>query len=268
VTISPVEIRRDLIYRQVEGFRPLSLDLYLPSDLPPRAVCVYLHGGGWRVGSRRAGPGPLGPTSGRLFERMATAGLAVASTDYRLSGEAQFPSQLADVHAAIDWLHTYDMTTGLPLVLFGVSAGGHLACLGALHRPTPVVAVAAWYPPTDLLAMPSDLLLSRSDLFDVESREAKLLGAPAASVPQLAQAASPVFQVHASAPPFLLMHGDADSLVPYQQSKRFHEALVGAGSVSVLRPVLGYDHMFRGMPDAEVEALVDETVAFLLSYLD
>ena len=59
-----VAIHRDVVHRQVEGYRPLALDLYVPTG-PVRAVCVYTHGGGWLRGSRRVGPGPLSPTSSR-----------------------------------------------------------------------------------------------------------------------------------------------------------------------------------------------------------
>ena len=270
--MTDVVIRSGVVVRQVEGFRPQCVDLYMPAD-GAQAVCVYLHGGGWRVGSRRAGPGPLSPTSGRLFERMAAQGLAVASADYRLSGEARFPAQLDDVLATFRWLRDDCAdVAGLPLVVFGVSAGGHLAALASLASlasldgSVAVRAAALWYAVTDLLAMPEDLAAAGVVLEDREaSREARLLGAPAADVPQLARAASPVMQVRAGAPPFLLLHGDADRAVPFSQSQRLHDALLSAHNSSTLETVAGYDHMFRAMPDADVEALVDRTCAFLLS---
>jgi acetyl esterase/lipase len=256
-----VTIRRDVVHTQVDGYRPLSLDLYLGPA--PRALCVYAHGGGWRRGSRRAGPGPLSPTSGRLFERMAAAGLAVASVDYRLSGEARFPAQQHDVAAAFAWLAQH--VPDLPRVTFGVSAGGQLAALAALDASLDVRACALWYPVTDLRQVPADIEAAGGapDL-GPQSREALLLGGTAASKPALAEAASPAAQVHAAAPPFLLLHGDADDLVPTRQSVRLYDALLAVDGQPVLESVPGYGHMFAGMPDAEVDGLVDRTASYLL----
>ncbi len=72
--------------------------------------------------------------------------------------------------------------------------------------------------------------------------------------------------MHADAPPFLLIHGDADRLVPARQGDRLHRALLAVGARSTLDLAAGYDHMFPGMPDAELEALVDRTAAFLLAH--
>jgi acetyl esterase/lipase len=256
-----VNIYRDLVCRQLPGFRSQAVDLYIPDA--SRAVCVYLHGGGWRVGSRRAGPGPLGPSSGRLFERMAAAGLLVCSTDYRLSSEAKFPAQLDDIRAAIDWVRARPEAIGLPLVVFGVSAGGNMALLVAALGD--VQAVAAWYPPTDLLALPNDLGLSIEGAYDPQSREAQWLGVPAVQNVDRARAASPHHQSSLSEmPPVLVIHGDADTAVPFAQSVRYCQALEAAGTSATLETVSGYDHMFSGMADAEVDALVDRTVSFLL----
>lgn len=257
-----------LRYAVVPGYRPLTLNLIQPTE-GARAVCVYLHGGGWRIGSPEAGPGPVGPTSFRQFRRMARAGLAVASTSYRLSGEARFPAQRDDVLAACRYLaeHADGLgLNGLPLGLWGVSAGGHLAALRALDDDDPPVrAAVCWYTPSDLLALPGDQDAA-GGVGDASagSREGLLLGAAPSSVPDLAREASPVARVHAGAPPFLLVHGTADTAVPFAQSERFATALRDAGADVTLRPVDGYDHMFTGMPDPDVEALVDESVAFLL----
>jgi acetyl esterase/lipase len=297
--LSGVEVRRDVVHTRLEGYRPLSLDLYRPAT-GARAICVYVHGGGWLRGSRREGPGPLSPTSRRLFGRLAQSGLAVASVDYRLSGEARFPAQPEDVAAACRWLLDEEASPvhGLPLVLFGVSSGGQVAGLlglGAVDRADrpdgpdrpdgsdgpdgpdvhgrsagalPVRAVALWYPVTDLLALPDDIEAA-GGVADrgPGSREARLLGGPAAERPELARAASPVTHARAVAPPFLLLHGDADRSVPARQSQRLHEALVAAGAQSTLDLVPGYDHMLTGIADADLEALVDRTAAFLLADL-
>jgi acetyl esterase/lipase len=257
-----ITVTRDLVYRQVNGFRAQSLDLFVPTE--PVALCVYLHGGGWRVGSRRAGPGPLSPLSGLRFEHLAQSGLAVASIDYRLSGEATFPAQLDDVQAALSWLRVDRPDVGsLPLVLFGVSAGGTLAALTGLDPALGAVAIAIWYAVTDLAAMPADLGMTPDAAADPTTREALFLGAPAADVPDLARAASPACQVTSAAPPFLLIHGDADNAVPLAQSERLHRALTAVGAEATLCAVPGYDHMFSGMSDGELRVHLDRTATFL-----
>jgi acetyl esterase/lipase len=264
-----VTVRRDVVHTRLEGYRPLSLDLYLPAR-EPRSLCVYMHGGGWRVGSRRVGPGPLSPTSGRLFGRLAAHGLAVASVDYRLSGEAQFPSQFEDVAAAVRWLRD-DAATGLPplpVTVFGVSAGGLLAGLAALDPSLDTQAAALWYSVADVASMREDQAAVDGPLDSPgESREELFLGGTASDLPDAARAASPVHQVHADAPPFLLLHGSEDVLVPTRQSARLHEALTAAGASSTFDVVEGYGHMFPGMPDDEVEVYVDRTAQFLLAHV-
>ncbi|MFJ5989247.1 alpha/beta fold hydrolase [Lentzea sp. NPDC092896] len=228
-----------VVYREVLGFRPLELDLHLPDD--PVATVVYLHGGGWRRGSRRH---PVVPD---FFERLVAEGFAVTAVDYRLSGEATFPAPLEDVLVALDHLRR-------PVFLLGESAGAHLALLAALSSAKGVLGVVAWFPPTDLLAMPGG----------PDSREAGLLGSAPDEVPDLARAASPLTHVHAAAPPVLLMHGDADDLVPLEQSIRMADALRTAGAPVELEIVPGARHMWI---DADTESVVDRSVAFLRSVM-
>jgi acetyl esterase/lipase len=259
------------------GIRPLEVDLWLPPEgTGPVPVVLFLHGGGWRVGSRRTvGPMYAGqdPTP---FERMAQAGIAVASADYRLSGEAVWPAQLHDAKAAVRWLRARADELGIDpgrIAAWGESAGGHLASLLGLTAGDPglegdvgvtgpsseVVAVAAWYAPSDLLGMPTDL---GADPADATTREALLLGGPAVSRPDTATEASPVGHVSPTAPPFLLAHGLADGFVPCAQSERLYDALVEAGVEAELDLYPDADHMWRGAPEAAAQAF-DRTVDVL-----
>src|SRR6202046_5851689 len=152
-------VHRDVVYSRPPGYRPLSLDLYVPPG-PARALCLYLHGGGWRVGSRSDGPGPTVEWTPSFFERVAALGLALASVDYRLSGEARWPAQLDDVEAAAAFLSLQRKPLGVPTprtVAWGVAAGGELAAMLALRSPDAGLdAVVCWYPPTDLDALAGD----------------------------------------------------------------------------------------------------------------
>ncbi|SEF24014.1 Prolyl oligopeptidase family protein [Amycolatopsis pretoriensis] len=230
-----------MIYREVPGFRPLELELSGPDD--PVATIVYLHGGGWRRGSRLHSL----PGFEHLTDELVAHGFRVAAADYRLSGEATFPAPLDDVRAAIE-----SVRDGKPVFVWGESAGAHLGLLAALTGST-VDAVVAWFPPTDLLGLTGDV-----------SRETSLLGAPPDSVPDLARAASPVTHAHAGAPPVLLMHGSDDDLVPASQSVRLAGALRDAGAPVELHLVPGARHRWIG---ADPAAVVATSVKFLRAAL-
>ena len=241
---------------------PLLLDLHLPagrhggSGFP---AVVHFHGGGWRTGERSSlGPVVDGFGLGPIGQLLA-AGFVVASADYRLSSAATFPAQLLDAKAAVRWLRghaaEYNVDPGR-IYAWGDSAGGHLASLVGLTAGTgkdgettepddAVSAVAAWYPPTDLVRMGAQArpdAVARAD--DPGSREALLLGARPADAPDKAAAASPLNYVHQGAPPFFLAHGTADRYVPAAQSTTFAAALEAAGAAVELLLIEGADHMW------------------------
>ena len=180
-----------LAYAAPLGFRPLLLDLYRPAGPDPAPLVVFMHGGGWLRGDRSMvspqfaswRPGPLA--------RLAADGFAVASVDYRLSGEARFPAQLEDVSAAVDWLTGQAAEYGFDasrIVLWGESAGAHLAALlGLQSTGSRVRGVVDWYGPADLLALDEEVGAAGALTDDpLDSRQARLLGAPVAAQPAAA----------------------------------------------------------------------------------
>ena len=266
------------------GGVPLLLDLYLPAEdtaAKPVPAVVHFHGGGWRVGERSS----LGPVTDGFslapFERLAAAGFAVVSADYRLSSQAVFPAQLEDATAAVAWLRTHAARYNVDpdrIFAWGDSAGGHLACLVGLGadgsgphagvsagNANTVAAVAAWYPPTDLVRMGGQALpnaVATAD--DPGSREALLIGAQPAEAPDKAAAASPLSYVGGHAPPFFLAHGTADRFVPPAQATTFAAALEAAGADVELLLIEGADHMWL-LPDrspAAVQKVLDATIDF------
>ncbi|MFE6360305.1 alpha/beta hydrolase fold domain-containing protein [Streptomyces sp. NPDC057806] len=250
-----VRLLRGAVYSAPPGIRPLELDLWLPAEpREPVPVIVYLHGGGWRTGTRT----DMGPRFRHWrpspFARLAQAGFAVASLDYRLSGEALYPAQLEDVTAAKAWLNARAAELGLDTdrtVAWGESAGAHLAALLALT--TPVSGCIAWYGPTDLTTLPAQSRPGAYDPADPTTREALLIGAAVAAAPDRARAASPVTHVTADAPPFLILHGTDDALIPLAQGEQLATALREAGADVDFRPVPGADHAWVGLPEEEVE---------------
>ncbi|WP_062524864.1 alpha/beta hydrolase [Demequina rhizosphaerae] len=257
--IAAPAVLRDLVFAEPVGFRPLTLDLH-PAPSPGAPLVVFIHGGGWRVGSRRT----LTPTmpGDAPFARIAAAGLAVASIDYRLSGEACFPAQVDDAAAALDWLRTHGADHGVDasrIVLWGESAGATLAALVALgpaEARAGVRGVVDWYGPSDLEALAS----SQGGLDDPGLREAGWLGHAVGADLERAHAASPTFHATPAAPPFHIAHGTSDSAVPATQSVALAQALLAAGADAELTLVPGAGHLWQG--DVDRDAILDAAIAF------
>jgi acetyl esterase/lipase len=243
-------------FAQPEGFRPLSLDLRTP-DVAGAPVVVFLHGGGWLRGSRTVFT--PGISDARSFDRIVAAGFAVASCEYRLSGEARFPAQLDDVDAALDWLHAHGAECGVDasrIVLWGVSAGATLAALAGLSR-TDIRGVVDWFGPADLFAMAA---LDTGEPAE-QTREARWIGGTAADLPDAARLASPALRVHAGAPPFHIAHGTADAHVPFAQSAAFAAALRAVDVDVELHPVPGGRHFWQGLGDTD--PVFDRAIEFV-----
>jgi acetyl esterase/lipase len=229
------------------------LDLYLPEkNDKPLPLIIWIHGGAWMAGSKDS-PSPA--------LRFTEEGYAVAQVGYRFSQEAKFPAQIHDCKAAVRWLRAnaekYNLDTNR-FAAWGASAGGHLvALLGTsggvgdlegmindLHASSRVQAVVDWFGPTDFLHIgepESDLRHNAPD-----SPESRLIGGTLLEHKDLAAKASPITYVSKNAPPFLIMHGDTDRTVPFEQSERFYEALKKAGVDATLVPMKGAGHGFGG----------------------
>lgn len=277
---SGVRLLSGVEYATVPGFRPLLLDLYLPVLDGPRPAVVFIHGGGWGLGSRASVGPTLDTLRPGLFERLADAGLAVATVDYRLTGEAIFPAQLHDVKAAVRWLRREAARLAIDadrIVAWGASAGGHLAALlgltsgvlelegevGVTQASAAVCAVVDWYGPTDLLALVEQGDPDGPMEHDSEaSPEGSLIGGAVSQNPARARAASPITYVHADAPPFQIKHGGADRAVPFVQSCALAQALTDVGVRVDLQIVDGSDHMWIGADD--IEAIVQSSLEFVL----
>ena len=247
-----VKVHKDIVYETVDG-RELPLDLYIPEGSDePLPLIIWVHGGGWRGGSKNG--------INRCAE-VLNHGYALASVEYRLSGEAKFPAAIEDCKAAVSFLRWRAEKYGLDPDRFGAwgsSAGGHLvALLGTTNdvldfdthpvtkRASPTVqAVCNWFGPTDFLRMND--VTGAIDHDAPDSPESQFIGAPIQEHPELVQRANPITYVSPSDPPMLITHGDNDQLVIYNQSELLYRALQQAGVESELFKVKGGDHGFRG----------------------
>jgi acetyl esterase len=249
-------LERDIVYSQVGG-RKLLLDLCLPAKgSAPSPVIVWVHGGGWRNGSKNAGSRARG---------MLDRGYAVVDVDYRLSGEAIFPAQVEDCKTAVRWVRANATRYGFDpdrIGAWGSSAGGHLvAFLGTAgdvrefdtetnaQYSSRVQAVCDWFGPTDLLQMDKHMIEGSRLVHDAPgSPESLLVGGPIQKEPykSLVGKADPIKYVTKDDPPFLIMHGDKDMLVPLHQSELLLDALKKAGVSASLYVVKGGGHGLRG----------------------
>jgi acetyl esterase/lipase len=213
---------------------------------------------------------------------LLAAGYAVASVDYRLSGEAQFPGPVHDVAAAVRWVRAHAGPYGLDggrVIGFGSSAGAYLVNAVALAGdsdpgltgrlgPTPdlscaLAAVIDHYAPADFLTFDED---AREDSMEPANAPgtsaARFLGFVPADRPADAERANLCRYASAASPPFLIGHGDADRRVGIGQSRRLHAALTRAGARAELVVIPGADH---GSPEFDQQLLHDQTLAFLAS---
>jgi acetyl esterase/lipase len=259
-----VELLRDVDFGK-GGERSLKLHIVRPKTPPKEAmpVVVYIYGGGWKAGSRDAGIRPL--------TRFAQRGYFGASIEYRLSQEARFPAQIEDCKCAIRFLRAKAREYGLDpdrIGVWGPSAGGHLAALvgtsgdvkelegggGWPEQSSRVQAVVDWFGPTDFLKMGKNKI----DHDAANSPESQLIGGAIQENKEKVSRANPITYVSKDDPPFLIMHGDKDDLVPPGQSGLLNEALQKAGVESTLHVVPGAGHGFGGKDiDAKVDAFFD-----------
>ena len=242
-----VTVYRDLAY-VTDGHERQKLDLYVPETGENLPLIIWIHGGAWRGGDK---------THYMPIEYLK-AGYAGASLNYRLSQHAIFPAQIEDVKAAVRWLRANAETYRLDpnrFAAWGSSAGGHLvAMLGTagdvkefevgenLEVSSRVQAVVDYFGPTDFLQMDAHRL-PNGLVHDVpDSPESQLVGEPIQEHQDRVARANPVTYVSKDAPPFLIVHGDKDPLVPYQQSVLLNDALEKVGVPVTFYKVEGGGH--------------------------
>lgn len=230
-TPKTLELLADVPYVE-DGSAAQRLDvlrLKAPTD-KPMPVLVFIHGGGWRAGDKRMGLRKLVP--------FAEKGYFCASVNYRLTGEAAFPAQIHNCKCAIRFLRAHAREYNLDpsaIGVWGSSAGGHLVALlgtsggvdelegdgGWSDFSSSVQAVCDWFGPSDFRRFAQ----ATARLTRQGSAEVTLLGGAVDEKMKKAVLASPVTHVSADDPPFLIMHGTDDPVVPYRQSLLLAEAL-------------------------------------------
>lgn len=277
-------IERDLVYKTVDGQR-LMVDLYLP--LERRAarspVVVFSHGGGWVTGDRDTML--IGPDNRQLIVRLRRLGYAVANFEYRLLGEdVTLSDTIADHKDIVRWLrasaadHQLDPAN---IGLWGQSAGGFLVLMTGLTEDyefpgapvlrgiSPQVSyIVDNYGSTNLVERFGPIASGRASPGLLDRRRMDFMfpatyeEAPDAFSEGLVEL-SPIMHVDEEDPPVLIVHGDADGLVPLQQSLILQTRLEAAGATHELHVVANADHAFNGATPEQIEEIVEMTVRFI-----
>ena len=196
---------------------------YFAIDNDPRPILVWIHGGGWVAGDKAAEVPQLIP----YLER----GWNVVNVNYR-QGPGTAPQAVDDVMCAYQRVIEIVEASGIPtdqVVVSGASAGGHLALLvGMLNSDgnhpcrttSPPKAVVNWFGITDIEAVQEFLSETRP-----EGNYAAAWIGNAAKVNEISSQYSPLFLVTENTPPIITVHGDVDTVVPYEQASALHESL-------------------------------------------
>lgn len=248
-----VERIRNIRYCRAGGLN-LKLDVYRhrsqPKDCP---TLLQIHGGAWMIGSKNDQGLPL-------MQQMASRGWVCVSVDYRLSPHATFPDHLIDVKRAIEWIRVHAQEYGANpdfLVVTGGSAGGHLAALTALTANDPEYQPGFEAADTSVSAcVPFYGVYDFTDRHGVYRNpglmrllESRVMKATRSEAPEAYSKASPFSRVRADAPPFFIIHGDLDTLVPVEEARRFARALQQLSTNPVVyAEIKGAQHAFEIFP--------------------
>lgn len=239
---------KDLAYATLSSAQ--KLDLYIPTTgSGPFPVVIMIHGGGFMFGDKSDGAGLTG------VSQLLAEGYAVASINYRLSGETTYPAQIFDAKAAVRFLRANATKYNLNPDKFGAwgaSAGGNLAALlgttcgvaelegaelGYAEQSSCVQAVVDWFGPIDFLKMQEQLAAAGcpASTDSANSPESKLVGAPIQTVPEKVALTNPMNYITPDDAPFFIENGTADCNIPPIQNKNLADALssiIGAHKVT------------------------------------
>lgn len=235
-------IEPNITYVTVNGVE-MKLDVYRPKvkDPKPLPTLVFIHGGGWRGGSKER-------YSLRALPWLEK-GWNFVNIEYRLSAVAKAPAAVEDCRCALRWVIANAKTYAFDvdqIVVSGQSAGGHLALMTGMATdeksfdancpgdPVKVAAVVNWFGITEV----GDLLGGKNKMDFAR----EWIGLDRLEDGELVRLVSPMSYVRRGLPPIITIHGTADPLVPYPQAVKLHEALTKSGVVNQLVTIKDGDH--------------------------
>ncbi len=261
-----IEILADITFHEERGSH-LKLDIYRPRNHSKACpVLLQVHGGGWTIGTKNQGI--------PLMIRMAAQGWICFSITYRLSPQAVFPDHVIDCKRAVGWIKKYGMEYGADpnfIVITGGSSGGHLSALTALTPNQP-----EFQPGFEHVETTVQGCVASYGIYDFESpfevpknkAQANLLKMIMRSTPQSEpkkyRQASPIQRISKNAPPFMILQGDADALVPMREASQFYQALQNADTphlVFLRLPLV--NHTFDTLPTIPTQHVLPAVERYL-----
>jgi alpha-L-fucosidase 2 len=253
--VARAELKTDIEFARPGG-AGLTLDAFVPDGPGPFPTCILVHGGGFMRGDKTTYIKPL-------FEPLSLAGFTWFSINYRLAPAHRFPACIEDVEAAVRWVkaHAKEFKADpARIALIGESAGGHLVSLAGVRAKgeTSVKAVVPFYAPHDLelqVASRGQLGPSMEALFGLKELNDAARG--------VLRAASPSTYLRADLPPYLLVHGNKDTTVPFEQSVKFQAKMKSLGARCDLITIEGGAHGMGGW-----EKLGSDYVAQMIAWLN
>ena len=267
LTVPEIAVRQDVTYAQYLAWPEarLKMDLLLPMKGDKKSPAVIFIPGGWWVVSPKA-------AGSQFTYRLAEEGYAVASIEYRLIAAANYREILGDVKAAVRYLRAHAEELNIDkdrIAVMGVSAGGYLAAMAGvtggirefdfgdnMEESSRVQAVIDIFGPTDLTRVAADYSREKQQSYASPGSPLSLLvngaggykgnkGESLLDTPETATAACPLTYIGKDTPPFLIMHGTADTTISPSQSKHLWEALEQQGIYAEHYSIEGADHQFK-----------------------
>lgn len=255
--------------------KPLLMDVFLPKNRirTPTPAVLWIHGGGWERGDKNGNSGA---------QLLANQGFVTASLFYRLSGDSPFPADIEDCKCAIRFLRANATKYGIDpdrIGVAGASAGGHLAELvatadksaalegdgGWQNVSSKVQAASAYYGASDFTVGAMQFQHHTGQVI------VKLFRGTEKEKPELYRKASPIVYVSKEDPPLLLVHGEKDDLVPFDQSVQMTDAYRRLGLPVEFIPVQNAGHDFEHVGEApispSIETIHQKTIDFFKQYL-
>ncbi len=248
-----VRLIPDIAYREGQS-KAWRLDLAMPKEPPdePLPAIVFVHGGGWRSGDKRAA-NFLGPA-----QEFAAKGYVCITVNYRLIQEAPMPACIEDVKCAVRWLRAHAKEYGVDpdrIGAYGNSAGAHLVAMLGLCPPSAgLEGDGPWREYSSMVqavvasATPASFLIPMNNRQNRQPDDSDAVKAAGGGLLNLSEETrkklSPITYASADAPPFLLVHEESDRLVAVRQADEFVKALreAGAKDVTYMRYTDGSGH--------------------------
>jgi acetyl esterase/lipase len=243
-----LQLSKNVVYQKA-GSVDLTLDV-IAGGHSVRPVLIYFHGGGWVMGNK----------DDVLLKGLPflARGMAFVDVEYRVANQALAPAAVEDARCALHWVAYHAEEYGFDtskIVVAGESAGGHLALMtgmldvaagfdreceqgfdqwgGSSPADVKVAAIIDFFGAADVvefLQPPKPRLYATRWFGDLPNRM------------ELAKRLSPLSYARKDLPPILIIHGDKDEIVPYQQAVRLHEALESVGARNQFATILGGGH--------------------------